>query len=167
MQPYDLHLVLHEPEIPQNTGNIARTCTAMGATLHLIRPLGFSLDDKYVKRSGMDYWDQLHYRLWDDLDGFFHGIEREYDALPAEECFFISTKARQQLGGVEYPPRAFFLFGKESAGLPEYLMNNAPGQSVRIPMKPGIRSLNLSNAAAIIAYDHWNQFSFPGSESFH
>ncbi|AHC15575.1 tRNA (cytidine(34)-2'-O)-methyltransferase [Salinispira pacifica] len=166
MGEYDLHLVLHEPEIPQNTGNIARTCTALDATLHLIKPLGFSLEDKYVKRSGMDYWERLNYIVWEDLDDFFQGIQREYGADPAEECFYISTKARQQLGQVEYPSRAFFLFGKESAGLPEYLMKNFPEQSLRIPMKPGIRSLNLSNAAAIIAYDHWKHFNFPGCESF-
>lgn len=150
-----IHIVLHEPEIPQNTGNIARTCAATGASLHLIRPLGFTIDDKKLKRAGLDYWDKLDITYYDGLDDFLakHGDKPLY---------FFTTKARHTYADVHYPDEVFLMFGKESAGLPEELLHAHPDTAVRIPMREGLRSLNLSNSAAIAVYEVLRQQAFSG-----
>jgi tRNA (cytidine/uridine-2'-O-)-methyltransferase len=153
----ELHIVLHEPEIPQNTGNIVRTCAALGAVLHLIEPLGFSLEDRYLKRAGLDYWPLLELQRHPGLEAFF-------ELHPRESCFFVSKKADQTYADVEFPARAVFLFGKESLGLPESLLSAYPGRCIRIPMRREARSLNLSNAAAVIAYEYYRRLGFPGLE---
>lgn len=148
-----LHIVLVEPEIPQNTGNIARTCAATGAILHLVEPLGFSLADKYLKRAGLDYWDMLTLRRYPSLD---HFMEEHRE----KEFYLVTTKAEQVYADIAYPPECYFLFGKETAGLPEALLRDYPQRCVRIPMIEGARSLNLSNAAAILAYEYYRQQGF-------
>jgi tRNA (cytidine/uridine-2'-O-)-methyltransferase len=153
----ELHIVLHEPEIPQNTGNIVRTCAALGAVLHLIEPLGFSLEDRYLKRAGLDYWPLLEMHRHPDLEAFF-------EIHPRETCFFVSKKAERTYAEAEFPARAVFLFGKESLGLPEDLLAAHPYRCIRIPMRKEARSLNLSNAAAVVAYEFFRRFDFPGLE---
>ena len=152
-----LHIVLVEPEIPQNTGNIARTCAATGAALHLIEPLGFSLEDRYLKRAGLDYWDLLTVYRHRSFDQFME----EYGG---RSLFYVSTKARQVYSDVAYPPDSFLLFGKETAGLPEDLLRARPDRCVRIPMIGEARSLNLSNAVAILAYECLRQQGFAGMQ---
>ena len=150
-----IHIVLHEPEIPQNTGNIARTCAAIGASLHLIRPLGFTIDDKKLKRAGLDYWHQLDISYYDSLEDFF-------DHHPMAEFYCFSTKAKFRYTDINYPNEVFLLFGKESKGLPEEFLHEHPERCVRIPMRNGLRSLNLSNSAAIAAYEVLRQKDFEG-----
>ena len=153
-----LNLVLCRPEIPQNTGNIARTCAVTGARLHLIHPLGFSLTDRYLRRAGLDYWDSLEVRDYPDLDVFLaeHGHR---------DLYLATTKAPRAYTDVTYPEDTWLLFGPESAGLPEDLLTSRPDRMVRIPMKPTERSLNLSNAVAVMAYEVLRQQGFPGLES--
>ena len=150
-----IHIVLFEPEIPQNTGNVARTCAATGASLHLIRPLGFTIDDKKLKRAGLDYWDKLDITYYDGLADFFskHGDKPIY---------YFTTKARNTYADVRYPEEVFLMFGKESAGLPEELLVSHPKTAVRIPMRDTLRSLNLSNCAAIAVYEVLRQGGFAG-----
>ena len=150
-----IHIVLFEPEIPQNTGNVARTCAATGASLHLIRPLGFTIDDKKLKRAGLDYWDKLDITYYDGLADFFskHGDKPIY---------YFTTKARNTYADVRYPEEVFLMFGKESAGLPEELLFSHPKTAVRIPMRDKLRSLNLSNSVAIAVYEVLRQHSFEG-----
>ena len=150
-----LNIVLHEPEIPQNTGNIARSCVAMGARLHLIEPLGFELSDRYLKRAGMDYWQKLDYHVYSGIEEFFSRMEDD------AEVFFVSTKAKNRHSDISYPDDCYFMFGRESRGLPEYLMDENPSRSLRIPMREGIRSLNLSSAAAVVAYEYMRQKNYP------
>ncbi len=152
-----INIVLHEPEIPQNTGNIARTCAATGASLHLIRPLGFTIDDKKLKRAGLDYWHQLDITYYDGMDDFF---AKNPDAKDHFYCF--STKAKYKYTEIEYPDTVYLIFGKESAGLPEELLHANPERCVRIPMRNGLRSLNLSNSAAIAVYEVLRQTDFEG-----
>ena len=148
-----INIVLHEPEIPQNTGNIARTCAATGAALHLIRPLGFSTDSAHLKRAGLDYWDKLDIYYYDDLEDFFA-------KHPDAEFYLFSTKAPRSFTEVAYPNDCFLFFGKETRGLPEdFLLANFE-RCVRIPMRDGIRCLNLSNAAAIAVYEVLRQHDF-------
>mgnify|MGYP000129397633 CR=1 FL=1 len=150
-----LNIVLHEPEIPQNTGNIARSCAATGAALHLIGPLGFSIEDKYLKRAGLDYWDKVNLFYYNSLDEFFskhHG----------KPIFFSSTKASKTYDQVKYPEDCFIMFGKETKGLPEDLLRENYDRCIRIPMREGIRSLNLSNSVAIVLYEALRQLGFPG-----
>ena len=135
-----INIVLHEPEIPQNTGNIARTCAATGAALHLIRPLGFAIDDRKLKRAGLDYWHQLDITYYDGLDDF-------YAKNPAAEVYYFSTKAPNLYTEIEYPNPVYIMFGKETKGLPEELLHNNPDRCVRLPMREGLRSLNLSNSS--------------------
>ena len=152
-----MHIVLYEPEIPANTGNIGRTCVATGTPLHLIEPLGFRLTDRYVKRSGMDYWEQLkltRYVNWQDF----------LDQHPQARCFYATTKAGQSYTDVEYQPEDFLVFGPESRGLPEDMLRKEPGRCVRIPMLDETRSLNLSNSVAIILYEALRQNGFLGLE---
>ncbi|MBN2509154.1 MAG: tRNA (cytidine(34)-2'-O)-methyltransferase [Spirochaetales bacterium] len=153
-----LHIVLHEPEIPQNTGNIARTCAAIGARLHLIEPLGFSISEKAVRRAGLDYWDSLDLTTHPSIDAFLHGID-------VRSIFPVSTKAPRCFTEVEYPEETYLLFGKESKGLPEQLLQRFPLQTVRIPMAHNQRSLNLSNAAAVTAYEVLRQHRFADLET--
>ena len=149
-----MNVVLVYPEIPQNTGNIARTCAATGAELHLIRPLGFSLDDKYMKRAGLDYWDLLDVRLYDGLPEFF-----EKNAGP---FYYFTTKAPQRYTDVAYPDGAYLVFGREDAGLPEALLVENQEACVRLPMIPDARSLNLSNTVAVGVYEALRQRDFAG-----
>ncbi len=149
----DINIVLHEPEIPQNTGNIARTCAATGAALHLIRPLGFAIDDKKLKRAGLDYWDKLDITYYDDLDDFF-------GKNPDAAVYYFTTKAPRAYTDVTYPQRVFLMFGKETAGLPEDLLFRHKNAAVRIPMRPTLRSLNLSNSVAIAVFEVLRQRHF-------
>ena len=150
-----IHVVLHEPEIPQNTGNIARTCAATGSTLHLIHPLGFSLDEKHLRRAGLDYWDKLEIREYENLEDFFK-------KNPTAEIYYYSTKAHHLYSEVAYPDEVYLMFGKETKGLPEDLLRAHAGHAVRLPMKTGLRSLNLSNAVAIGVYEALRQKGFEG-----
>lgn len=150
-----LNIVLLEPEIPQNTGNIARTCAAIDARLHLIKPLGFSVEDKYLKRAGLDYWGDVEIIYHDNFDDF---CGKYKDA----RFFFASTKSEKTYCDIEYKNEDFIIFGKETAGLPESLLKENWDYCIRIPIKEHLRSLNLSNAAAIIAYEAMRQWGFPG-----
>ena len=146
-------VVLLEPEIPQNTGNIARTCTATGTELILIRPLGFSIDEKAVRRAGLDYWDKLTLSIYDSFDSY---IRDRKDV----SRFFLSTKAAKSYSETSYPQPFHLIFGKESAGIPESILRVHYEASFRIPMLPEIRSLNLSNSVAIVLYEALRQHNF-------
>lgn len=150
-----INIVLHEPEIPQNTGNIARTCAATGASLHIIKPMGFTIDDKKLKRAGLDYWDKLDITYYDNLDDFF---AKNPDAVP----YYFTTKATYAYTEVNYPQNSYIMFGKESRGLPEELLFAHREQCVRIPMRDTLRSLNLSNSVAIAVYEILRQDNFEG-----
>ena len=151
-----LNIVLVEPQIPQNTGNIARTCAATGAKLHLVEPMGFRVDDAKLKRAGLDYWHLLDITYYENLDDFF---EKNKDG----EFFYFSTKAQKIYSEIEYPDNSYLVFGKETAGLPEDLLYRNPERCVRLPMinNSDARSLNLSNSAAIGAYEVLRQWKFP------
>lgn len=151
----DINIVLVEPEIPQNTGNIARTCAATGASLHLVKPLGFEIDDRKLKRAGLDYWDKLDITYYESLDDFFA-------KNPAADFYCFTTKARHVYSDISYPKRVFLMFGKETKGLPEELLFANPDRCVRIPMRDTLRSLNLSNSAAIAVYEVFRQRGFEG-----
>ena len=151
----DVNIVLVEPEIPQNTGNIARTCAATGAALHLVEPMGFRVDDAKLKRAGLDYWHLLDITYYSGLDDFF---SRRPDAA----CYFFSTKAPRAYTDVSYPLPVYLFFGKETRGLPEDLLKANIDRAVRIPMRDGLRSLNLSNSAAIAVYEVFRQHGFAG-----
>ena len=150
-----INIVLCEPEIPQNTGNIARTCAATGASLHLIRPLGFEIDNAKLKRAGLDYWDKLDITFYDGLDDFFA-------KHPDITVYYFTTKARHKYSDVTYPDDAWIMFGKETRGLPEELLYANPETCVRIPMRDRLRSLNLSNSVAIAVYEILRQRDFEG-----
>jgi tRNA (cytidine/uridine-2'-O-)-methyltransferase len=153
-----MHIVLYQPEIPQNTGNIARTCAATGMTLHLIKPLGFSLEDRYLKRAGLDYWDMMQFHVYD-------GFEDLLQAYPNARMFCLSTKAARSYTEVIYDKDDFLVFGCETRGLPESLLARVYDRCVRIPMVGGARSLNLSNSVAIVAYEALRQQGFPCMQS--
>ena len=148
-----LNIVLHEPEMPANTGNIGRTFVAAGARLHLIEPLGFSINDKMVKRAGLDYWDKLDVTVYDDFNDF---CERN----PGAKIYMATTKAHKTYTEVSYEPDCYIMFGKESAGIPEEILVNHEDTCVRIPMIGDIRSLNLSNSVAIVLYEALRQNNF-------
>ena len=148
-----LNIVLHEPEMPANTGNIGRTCVAAGARLHLIEPLGFSINDKMVKRAGLDYWDKLDVTVYDDFNDF---CERN----PGAKVYMATTKAHKTYTEVSYEPDCYIMFGKESAGIPEEILVDHEDTCVRIPMIGDIRSLNLSNSVAIVLYEALRQNNF-------
>ncbi|MGQ9512159.1 tRNA (uridine(34)/cytosine(34)/5-carboxymethylaminomethyluridine(34)-2'-O)-methyltransferase TrmL [Thermodesulfitimonas sp.] len=150
-----MNVVLVEPEIPPNTGNVARTCAATGARLHLVRPLGFKVDDKHLRRAGLDYWHLVEVHYYDSF-------EELYEANRDAPFYFTTTKAARWYTAVCYPPGTFLVFGKETAGLPERILQAFPAQLVRIPMLPEARSLNLSNAVAIVLYEALHQQGFPG-----
>lgn len=141
-----LNIILHEPEIPGNTGNIGRTCVATGTRLHLIEPLGFQLNDKTVKRAGMDYWDQLDVTRYDDWNDF---LERN----PGAKIYYATTKGKHVYSDVSFEPDCFIMFGKESASIPEEILVEHPEECIRIPMIGETRSLNLSNSVAIVLYE--------------
>ena len=151
----DINIVLVEPEIPQNTGNIARTCAATGASLHLVKPLGFEIYDRKLKRAGLDYWDKLDITYYEGLDDFFA-------KNPDADFYCFTTKARHVYSDISYPKRVFLMFGKETKGLPEELLFANPDRCVRIPMRDTLRSLNLSNSAAIAVYEVFRQRGFEG-----
>ena len=152
-----MNIVLHEPEIPANTGNIGRTCAATGTSLHLIRPLGFSLDEKHLRRAGMDYWDKLDVHVYDSFADFL-------EQNPGAKIYMATTKAPHVYTEVSYEPDCFLMFGKESAGIPEEILVQYEETSVRIPMNEDIRSLNLSNSAAILLYEALRQNAFQGMQ---
>ena len=149
-----MNIVLYQPEIPPNTGNIARTCACVGASLHLIRPLGFSTDEKAVRRAGLDYWDKLDIHYYDSLEELFTTYQ--------ESNFYFTTKfAANHYTEVDYTAEDFLVFGRETAGLPDYILEDYPEQCIRIPMRKNIRSLNLSNAVSIVVYEALRQIDFP------
>ena len=150
----ELNIVLVEPEIPQNTGNIARTCAATGTRLHIIEPMGFKIDDKKLKRAGLDYWHLLDITYYKNLDDFFSKNEGNY--------YFFTTKAPNTYSDIEYPDKSYLFFGKETKGLPEELLKENKEKCVRIPMlnDASARSLNLSNSVAIGVYEVLRQWNF-------
>ena len=148
-----LEIVLVEPEIPQNTGNIARTCVATGSRLHLVEPLGFSISDRQLKRAGLDYWFDLDLTVWPSLDSWLQ-------AFAGKPVFYATTKAAQTYAEVAYPKDAVLVFGKETRGLPEPLLMARPDRCIRIPMLAESRSLNLANAVAVVAYEALRQQGF-------
>lgn len=145
-----MHIVLVEPEIPGNTGNIARLCAATGCHLHLVRPLGFSVEDKYLKRAGLDYWNLVDIHYYDSV----YEVLEKYKDSPK---FLLTTKAHKSYADVEYSPDSLLIFGKETAGLPEKLRQEYADDCIRIPMIAEARSLNLSNSVAIVAYEALRQ----------
>ncbi len=153
-----IHIVLHEPEIPQNTGNIARTCAATGAALHIIRPMGFTIDDRKLKRAGLDYWDKLDITYYDSYEDF---LQKHPEALG--NLFYFTTKAPRAYTEITpYPDNVFIMFGKESAGIPEEILSLNRVFCVRIPMRDTIRSLNLSNSVAIAVFEILRGWDFEG-----
>ena len=158
-----LNIVMVEPEIPQNTGNIARTCAITGAKLHLIHPLGFKIDEKSIKRAGLDYWDKVEIEEHDSLNKFLEKYRSKENNM-----FFATTKAQHCYTDVDYSKfkdeEVFVLFGKETKGLPEELLQKYIDKTIRIPMRPVLRSLNLSNSVCVIAYEILRQVSFEGLE---
>ena len=153
-----MHIVLHQPEIPANTGNIGRTCVATGTSLHLIEPLGFRLDEKSIKRAGMDYWEHLDVNRYMNYQEF---LEKH----PGAKIWMATTKAKHSYTEVEFGPDDFIMFGKESAGIPEEILVENEENCIRIPMLPEIRSLNLSNSVAIVLYEALRQNDFVGMQT--
>lgn len=145
-----LNIVMVEPEIPQNTGNVARTCAATGAKLHLVKPLGFSINDKYLKRAGLDYWDKLEIEEHNSFKEFLNKYSPE-----EKNMYFVTTKGKNVYSEIDYNNKeeVFVLFGKETKGLPEDVLKKYIKKTIRIPMKENLRSLNLSNSVAIVAYE--------------
>ena len=152
-----LNIVLHEPEMPANTGNIGRSCVITGARLHLIEPMGFNLSEKMLKRAGLDYWPRLDVTTYADYDDF---LTKNPDA----RIFYATTKAKHRYTDVEFHDGDYIMFGKESAGIPEEILIKHPDQCIRIPMLPEERSLNLSNSVSIILYQALRQLDFKGME---
>ncbi|WP_315443390.1 tRNA (cytidine(34)-2'-O)-methyltransferase [uncultured Selenomonas sp.] len=148
-----MHIVLVEPEIPGNTGNIARLCAGTGIDLHLVRPLGFSTDDRHLKRAGLDYWHLVKVHYHDS----FADVQKQYKGYP---FYFCTTKAAHTYSDIVYTSDSFLVFGKETAGLPEALLAANEKYTIRIPMHAGARSLNLSNAVAVVAYEALRQNAF-------
>ena len=148
-----MHIVLHQPEIPANTGNIGRTCVATGTSLHLIEPLGFRLDEKSIKRAGMDYWEHLDVARYINFEEF---LEKNPDA----KIYMATTKGQHVYTEVNYEPDCYIMFGKESAGIPEEILVKHPDNCIRIPMLSEIRSLNLSNSVAVVLYEALRQNQF-------
>ena len=153
-----LNIVLHEPEMPANTGNIGRTCVAAGARLHLIEPLGFMINEKQLKRAGLDYWDKLDVTTYVDYSDFIN-------KNPGAKIYMATTKARQKYTDVNYEDDCYIMFGKESAGIPEEILLENRENCIRIPMFPEIRSLNLANSVAIVLYEALRQNNFPQLET--
>ena len=151
-----LHLILYQPEIPPNTGNIIRLCANTGAGLHLVRPLGFTLDDRQLRRAGLDYREYAELEVHDDLDACLA-------ALSPPRLFALSTRGTRRYTDLRYQDGDAFLLGPETRGLPQELLDGLPADAcLRLPLRPGNRSLNLSNAAAVVVYEAWRQLGFPG-----
>lgn len=153
-----INVVLVEPEIPQNTGNIARTCAATGARLHIVRPMGFDIDDKKLKRAGLDYWHLLDMTYYDS-------VEELFSKNPDGKFFFFTTKAQHTYTDKEYADNCFLVFGKETAGLPEEMLLEHPDECVRLPMLGPARSLNLSNTVCVAVYEVLRQWDFPSLQN--
>ncbi len=179
-----LNIVLLEPEIPANTGNIGRTCVITGTRLHLIEPMGFRISERHLVRAGLDYWPRLDVTVHMDLNAFYESVLEEYAARSAASessaptksqkenehplpprIFYATTKGRHRYSDVRYRDGDYIMFGKESAGIPEEVLVQHPEECIRIPMKPEERSLNLSNAAAIVLYEALRQLDFPSLET--
>ena len=155
------HVILHRPEIPPNTGNVIRLCANTGAQLHLVRPLGFDIDDKQLRRAGLDYHEYARMQVHDDLDAALAVIAQANGSAP--RVFALSTRGTTRFDSPAYRPGDAFLFGSETAGLPQAVLDAVPAeQRLRLPMRPGNRSLNLSNAAAVVVYEAWRQAGFAG-----
>ena len=152
-----MNVILLEPEIPQNTGNIGRTCCATGTKLHLIEPMGFRINEKNLKRAGMDYWDDLDVTIYDSFKDFM-------DQHPGIKIWMVTTKAPHRYTDVEFGPDDYIMFGKESAGIPEEILVDNEDTCIRIPMNPEIRSLNLANSVAIVLYEALRQNDFHGMQ---
>ena len=152
-----LNIVLHEPEIPANTGNIGRTCVATGTRLHLIEPLGFKLNEKNLKRAGMDYWSNLDVTTYINYEEF---LERN----PGAKIYMATTKAQKVYTDIQYEPDCYIMFGKESAGIPEEILVQHKENCIRIPMRHDIRSLNLSNSVSVVLYEALRQNQFAGMD---
>lgn len=152
-----MHIILHQPEIPANTGNIGRTCVATGTSLHLIEPLGFRLNEKEIKRAGMDYWEHLEVTRYVNFEEF-------KEKHPGAKIWMATTKAKHSYTDVSFGPDDFIMFGKESAGIPEEILVEYEPTCIRIPMLPQIRSLNLSNSVAIVLYEALRQNNFESME---
>lgn len=148
-----MNIVLVEPQIPQNTGNISRTCAVTGARLHLVKPTGFTVTDKHLKRAGLDYWNELDITYYEGMEDFF--------AKNSGSFYYFTTKGKHTYSDVKFPNDCYLIFGREDAGLPESLLVKNPDTCLRIPMRPRLRSLNLSNAVAIAAYEVLRQWDFP------
>jgi tRNA (cytidine/uridine-2'-O-)-methyltransferase len=151
----NLNIVMVEPEIPPNTGNVARLCAAVGADLHLVRPLGFSIDDKHLKRAGLDYWHLLNVFVYENFAEF-------EQKNPQGERFLATTKAPRSYTSVTYPAGCYLLFGKETRGLGPEILSRYPENQIRLPMRAAARSLNLSNSVAVVTYEVLRQWGFPG-----
>ena len=149
-----MKIVLYNPEIPQNTGNIARTCAATGTDLYLIQPLGFRLEDKYLKRAGLDYWPMVDLHVYENLDHFFA-------VNPQPDLWLATTKAPRRYTEATFRDECFLFFGKETAGLPKDLRERCRERCIRIPMRPDARSLNLANSVAVVTYEALRQLDFP------
>ncbi len=150
-----MNIVLVNPQIPQNTGNIARTCAVTESTLHLIKPLGFTLEDKYLKRAGLDYWDQLDINVHESLRDFLHNY-------PRDKMFLFTTKAETCYHEIKYKGDEYLIFGEESDGLSDDFIRENFYRSLRIPMLDWARSLNLANSVAVVLYEAYRQLDFPG-----
>ena len=180
-----INIVLHEPEMPANTGNIGRTCVATGSSLHLIEPLGFRVNDKMLERAGLDYWPRLDVHYYNDINHFYEEIAKQEgsgicgaaaqegrdmcvtagkEGGRAPKIFYATTKGRHRYSDVEFCDGDYIMFGKESAGIPEEILIQHPDECIRIPMLPDERSLNLSNSVAIVLYEALRQLKFPGLE---
>lgn len=152
-----INIVMVEPEIPQNTGNVARTCACTGARLHLVKPLGFEIDDKKMKRAGLDYWNSLDITYYDNLAQFLEIHKDDVDKM-----YFFTTKGQKRHSDVNYPDNAYLVFGKETKGLPEELLHDNYHNAVRIPMRDKLRSLNLSNSICVAVYEVLRQWDYDG-----
>lgn len=158
MERKELNIVLVEPQIPQNTGNIARTCAATGARLHIIKPMGFLIDDKKLKRAGLDYWQYLDITYYDGLEDFFSKNDGAF--------FYFTTKGQKVYSDANYPNKAYLFFGREDKGLPEELLFRNKETAVRLPMEGEIRSLNLSNTVCVAVYEVLRQWGFPALQNY-
>lgn len=154
-----INIVLLEPEMPANTGNIGRTCVITGSRLHLIEPLGFRINEKELKRAGLDYWPRLDVHTYIDINEFYNSIE------PDARIFYATTKGKNRHSDVHFQDGDYIMFGKESAGIPEEILVQHPDECIRIPMLPEERSLNLANSVAIVTYEALRQLDYPGLET--
>ncbi|MDE5562023.1 MAG: tRNA (uridine(34)/cytosine(34)/5-carboxymethylaminomethyluridine(34)-2'-O)-methyltransferase TrmL [Clostridiales bacterium] len=147
------NIVLYQPEIPQNTGNISRTCACTGSALHIIKPMGFEITDKHLKRAGLDYWDKLDLTYYESLEEFF-------EKTKGGRYFYLSKKASKRYTDIQFKDGDYLIFGKETKGLPEHIVFDNPDTALRIPMAEGLRSLNLSNTVALVLYEALRQNGF-------